>query len=225
MTEPKIVVYQYTLCAERTDDTLTWKDEDSINKLFLGFPWKEPLNEYNKRARFYWGFSISGHGEEVYPVIDAKVELSKPSMATPEFTLEMAVILEKLSIDQRRQFESLLDDYINDKSFKVWWDDDPRGPRKRSAKVKKKLIAAIKRIKTYDGSDDLKLEDVEVSLKEALEFFEYDYSAKTRDVKDSYKLAFKKLALKHHPDADTGSESSFIYLGKCRSVLETWIKR
>ena len=225
MTEPKIVVYQYPLRAERIDNELTWKNESSIDKLFLGFPWKEPLNAYNKRGRFYWGFSISGHGEEVYPVIDAKVELSKPSMANPEFILEIAVIPEKLNKDQRQLFEELLDGHIHDKIFKVWWEDDLRGPRKRSAKVKKKLIATIKRLKNYDGEDDLKLEDVDVSLKEALEFFDYEYAAKSIEVRKTYRLAFKKLVLKHHPDAESGSESSFIYLEKCRSVLETWIKQ
>lgn len=224
MIEPKIVVYQYPICAEYVEGKLTWNDEASIDKLFLGLPWKAALDAYSKRARFYWGFSISGHGEEIFPIIDSKVELDTPSMSKPEFLLEMAVMPEKLNSEQRKAFEELLDSYIKDKKFKLWWDDDPRGPRKRSPKVKKKMITLIKKLKHYAEEDDLKLEDVDVSLQEALKYFEFDKDAKSKDVRKSYKGKFKELVLKHHPDSETGSDSAFIYLEKCRTVLERWIK-
>jgi len=225
MKKTKIIAYQYVLKPTFKNSGLVWKDESFVDSLFLGFPWREALNNYHKRARFYYGFSLSGHGEEVYPIIDAKVELSKPSLENPEFTFEAAVIPAKLGKEHYDNFIKLLESTVADKEFKVWWDDDPRGPRKRNAKVKKKLIVSIKAIKPYDGTDDLKLEDVEVSVVEALKLFNYPSDSKKPQVRSTYKQKFKELVLKHHPDSETGNESSFIYLEKCRSALEGWIKR
>lgn len=227
MKIPKIVCYQYVLKARREEDSLTWGDSiDLINDLFLGFPWQQALDAYNKRAKFYFGFSISGHGDELFPVVDAKVELSKASLGNPEFLLEVACMPNKLELQHHSLFQKLLDneELVAKDEFKIWWDSDPRGPRKRKLKDKKKLISQIKEMPTYDKGDDLKMEDAEVSLFEALTFFGFETTISAKDARAELKPKYRKLQLQHHPDAETGNQENFLYLEKCHSILTKWTR-
>ena len=223
---PKSIAFQYLLKAKRQGDTLVWDlPDEELDKLFLKLPWREVLKRYHSRGRFYWGFSISGHGEEVFPIMDVKVETEKPSLTAPVFSLEMAVQPTKLNSEERTLLEELLESYLKDPNFKLWWDNDPRGPRKRPDKIKKRMLDAVKQMPKYAGEDDLQLEDVKVSVPEALKFFGFDKTTKPRQVKKEFRAKLKSLQLKHHPDTETGSEEKFLYLQKCRSVLEKWTKR
>jgi hypothetical protein len=224
---PKIVVYQYVLKAERTEEGLVWKaGEDAISKLFLGFPWQEVLNSYHKRAKFYYGFSISGHGDELFPIIDAKVEVHKASLSNPEFLIEIASMPTKLTSEHRDRLYEVLDDeiLIDENEFKLWWDDDPRGPRKRKLKDKKKLITQVKELVIYTDADDLKLEDAEVSIHEALAYFGFETNLPAKEVRKDFKTKYRQLQLQHHPDTDTGNEEAFLYLQKCHNILKKWIR-
>lgn len=225
---PQIIVYQYVLKAERSSEgVLSWEiGEDKVDKLFLGFPWKELLESYNKRAKFYYGFSISGHGDELFPIIDAKVEVNKSSLNNPEFLIEVASMPSKLIDDHRSKLMDVIeDDVLLDKQdFKLWWDHDPRGPRKRKLKDKKKLVEEVKAVPEYSGGDDLKMEDAEVSIHEALIFFGFDKHVRPKDIRTDFKSKYRELQLKHHPDSDTGNEESFLFLQKCHNILKKWIR-
>jgi hypothetical protein len=226
MTIPKILAYQYLLEANRSDqDGLSWKtDPEKIDQLFLGFPWKSILSDYNKRAKFYYGFSISGHGDELFPVVDAKIETSKMSLTTPEFLLEIAIMPDKCSLEHRKLLLEVLEATIEDPNFKVWWEHDRRGPRKRKVKDKKKIFEEIKNMDSYKDGDDLKLEDVEVSVPEALAYFGFASHLDRNEVRKEFKTKYREFQLKHHPDSETGNEENFLYLQKCRKVLAKWIK-
>jgi len=226
MAYPRIIVYQYPLKANREEDILLWDlPEKDITDLYLGFSWQDPVNVYNKRQKFYWSFSFSRHADEMYSIIEGSLETHKPSLNSPTLMMEMSVMPEKLDADQRGRLGEVINKYLHDPKFKIWWEDDPRGARKRNFKIKRKMLEAINKLKDYDGSDDLSLEDVEVGVPEALEFFEYTAKSKARDVKPDFQNKLNKLTLKHHPDAETGNESAFLYLQKCRNVLERFIKR
>jgi hypothetical protein len=223
----KIVAYQYLLKTERAEDgTLNWElDKDKISKLFLGFPWEEVMRDYNKRAKFYYGFSISGNGSEIFPTIDAKVEMGKPSLKNPEFVIEVAAAPGKLAPEHRNLLFEVLDMMIEDDSFRIWWDHDPRGPRRRKLKDRKRLVEEVKNIEPYTNQDDLKSEDVKITIPEALEYFGFPTHLKKREVKKEFKTKYRQLQLQHHPDSETGSEEAFLLLQKCRNVIEKWIKR
>lgn len=225
-TIPKILAYQYLLKASRSeDDILSWETSpELIDQLFIGFPWKTLLDDYNKRSKFYYGFSLSGHGDDLFAVIDAKIETTKPSLTAPEFLLEVAIMPHKCSSEHQEMLFKLLAATLEDAAFKVWWEHDRRGPRKRKVKDKKKIIEEIKKLGNYSGEDDLKLEDVEVSVPEALAYFGFPSHSGRKEVKKDFKLKCRKLQLEHHPDSDTGNEENFLYLQKCRSVLTKWIK-
>jgi len=225
MNKVKILAYQYTLKATREKDKLVWETPtDLIDKLFLGFPWAAILDSYNNRCKFYYGFSVSGHGDEMFAVIDSKIELSKASLTTPEFLLEVAVCTDKCAPEHKSAVMELLEGTIQDPEFKVWWEHDRRGPRKRKPKDKEKILQEVKDLGDYDGVDDLKLEDVEVTIKEALEFFDYPSHIDRKEARKSYKIKYRKLQLEHHPDSETGNEEKFLYLQKCRKVLDKWIR-
>jgi len=227
MNLPKIIVYQYIVKATRDEKDIDWGIEDeTMSKLFLGFPWKEALNSYNIRTKFYYGFSISGHGDEQFPIIDAKVEVHKPSLANPEFMIEVASMPTKLLPEHREHLNSVLNDasLIEKQEFKIWWDDDPRGPRKRKLKDKNRLIAKVKELDSYTGSDDLKMEDAEVSIPEALIFFGFDTNFTQREARKDFKVRYRQLQLEHHPDSETGNEESFLFLQKCYNILKKWIR-
>lgn len=222
----KVIVYQMLIKATKADGKFIWGlPIEDIDSLFLGVDWKGPFQKYNLRTRFYWGFSISGSGEEAYPVIEGKLELTKASLEAPEFTAELACMPGKLEQSQRDLLHQTIEKFITNEDFKVWWDDDPRGPRKRPLNTKQQLLAELKTIKSYNGSDDMKLEDVTVSIKEALQYFGYEPTIKAKEVNKSYKKKLKELQVKCHPDSDSGSEDSFVYLQKCRKVIEGWLKR
>lgn len=225
MDKIKILAYQYCLKADRNDGELVWEaPSELIDKLFLGFPWVETLNSYNKRSKFYYGFSISGHGDETFAIIDAKIEACKPSINSPEFLLEIAVCPDRCSSEHRAALLELLQETTEDAEFKVWWEDDRRGPRKRKPKDKQKIIDEVIALGDYTGIDDLKLEDVEVSIKDALEFFDYPPHIDRKAARKSYKLKYRQLQLEHHPDSETGDEDKFLYLQKCRKVLDKWMR-
>lgn len=226
MAIPKILAYQYQLVAIRNEDgELSWKtDPEKIDKLFLGFSWKSILSDYNKRSKFYYGFSLSGHGDEMFPVVDAKIETSKMSLTAPEFLLEIAVMPHKCSIEHRDALLSVLEMTIEDPGFKVWWEHDRRGPRKRKVKDKKNIIEEVKRLGCYTGEDDLKLEDVEITVPEALTYFGFATHLGRKEVRKEFKIKYRKLQLEHHPDSETGNEENFLHLQKCHKVLTKWIR-
>lgn len=226
MVTKNTVAYQYILKAERSDNgDFHWlTDSVKIEKLLLGVDWKPIFTKYNNRQRFYWGFSVSGcGGDELFPLIDFKIELIKASLKNPEFMLEAAVMPGKLDSEQRSLFDEAMALCIEEPEFKIWWDDDPRGPRKRKLKVKKKLLEEILKIKAYSGEDDLKLEDAKVSLEEAKEFFGFS-DLKKLEIRSIFKKKLKEMQLKCHPDSETGDEESFLFLQKCRSIMEKWLK-
>lgn len=226
MSTCKTIAFQYMLKAKNVDGKLDWElDDADIDALFLHLPWQEVFKRYHSRSRFYWGYSISGHGEEVFPIIEVKVEVEKPSLTAPIFSFEMAVMPGKISLSERETLEATFERYLKDPDFKMWWDDDPRGPRKRPDNIKKRMFEAVKNMPYYDGSDDLQLEDVKVSVAEALQFFGFEANAKSKQVKKLYKRKLKELQLKFHPDTDTGSEEQFLFLQKCRGVLEKWTRK
>jgi hypothetical protein len=219
------IAYQYRFKVVRKDEGLDWITPiENLNKLLLGFDWMSAFNKFNKRKRFYWGFSVSGHGgDEMFPIIDAKIELVKSSLKNPEFMLEMAVMPGKLDSDQRKLLEEGLELCLGEDDFKLWWDDDPRGPRKRKIKIKKHMLEEVRKIKPYDGSDDLQLEDAEMSVDEAKEFFNLR-DCKKYEIRKIFKEKLKEAQLRCHPDAETGSEEAFLFMQKCRTVLEKWLR-
>lgn len=224
MISKTFVVYQFILKANIDDKNLIWEtDTKLVDKLLLGLPWRTIIESYSGRNGFYWGLSVAGHVDDAYPIIDLKIETIKASLKKIEFLLEMSVMPGKLTKDQRVLFDESLSDCIDDDGFKIWWGDDPRGPRKRNEKAKKQLLEEVLSIKVYDGSDDMKIEDADVSIEEALEFFEFQ-DLKRSEVRNLFKKKLKELQLKNHPDSDTGSEESFLFLQKCRLVLEKWIR-
>ena len=220
--QPKILAYQYQLAIK---DELLCPDASKVNQLLLGYPWEGAFQNYKSRARFYWGFSISGFGGDLVPIIDAKIETSKASFTNPEFVLEVGVMPSKLNTDDRKKFEELLESTLEDEEFKVFWDNDPRGPRKRSFKEKTKILEEVKKLPNYEGEDDPKIEDISVSLGESLEYFGYEPDVKPKKAAESYKRLLKEKQLIMHPDADSGSEDQFLYLQKCRTVVEAYLKR
>jgi len=225
MALPKTIIYRHTLKASRDDDSLTWElPIETISTLFLQFPWEEILKSYYKRAKFSYGFGISGYGDDIFPIVDAKIELSRPSLKQPEFTLEVAAIPDKLSSEQLELLISAIELMIEDDKFKVWWDHDPRGPRKRNIKAKRELLDDIKKIDPYSGVDDLKLEDVDTSISEALAYFGFASHSSRNDVRKTFKLKYREYQLKYHPDSETGSEQDFLFLQKCHRILTKWIR-
>jgi len=225
MAIPKILAYQYQLEASRDENELSWKtDVEKINHLFLGFPWKAILAGYHKRSKFYYGFSLSGHGDEIFPVVDAKIETSKMSLTAPEFLLEVAVMPHKCSAEHLSALLSVLEATIEDPGFKVWWEHDRRGPRKRKVKDKKKIIEEVKKMVSYAGEDDLKLEDVKITVPEALRYFGFVPHSDRKEVRKEFKVKYRKLQLEHHPDSETGNEENFLHLQKCHKVLAKWIR-
>lgn len=226
MAIPKILAYQYQLEATRSEEgVISWKtDPEMIDQLFLGYPWKSILADYHKRSRFYYGFSLSGHGDELFPVVDAKIEASKMSLSFPEFLLEVAVMPHKCSPEHLDALLRVLEATVEDPGFKVWWEHDRRGPRKRKVKDKKKILEEIKSMEKYAGEDDLKLEDVEVTIPEALKYFGFATHSDRKEVRKEFKLRHRKLQLEHHPDSQTGNEENFLHLQKCHKVLTKWIR-
>jgi len=226
MKQPKILAYQYTLSITDTAEGPQFQpSKEKIDQLLLGYPWEYAFANYKSRARFYWGFSVSGFGGELVPILDAKIETSKASFTNPEFVLEMGVMPNKLTAEDRQKFSTLLEESLNDEEFKVFWDSDPRGPRKRSSKEKLKIIEEVKKLPVYAGEDDPKIEDIEVSLQEALQYFNFDVEIKPKKAAETYKRVLKEKQLVTHPDTDEGSEEQFLYLQKCRTVVEKYLKR
>ena len=219
-----MIVYRVPIPAEIKEGVL-WLDAEQIATLSLGINWIPYAQKYYRRSGFYWDLSISGHGEGALPVIDAKVELHVRSQTAPVFMLEIATLPTKLDLDQRSTLEKVIEDNLDNSEFKVWWENDHRGPRKRSAKVKRKILDKVKSLNKYDGSDDLKLEDIQVSIKEALSYFEFGNNASKEEIKEGFKPKLKKFQLKTHPDSVTGSEEDFLYLQKCKIEILTWLKR
>lgn len=228
MAYPKILAYQYPLKLKlnSTGEIETFETPiEVIDLLLLGYPWHKAFTSYFKRSRFYWGFSVSGFGDELFPVIDAKIELEIKNLTNPRYLLEVAVMPNKLKAADREAFDNLLTTYLRDDDFKIWWDNDPRGPRNRSFKEKNKIIDEIKKLAIYKDEDDLKLEDIEVSIDEALQFFSFEKGIKPKEAAKCYKKRLKELQLSLHPDSATGNEEKFLYLQKCRTVVEKYLRR
>lgn len=224
--QPKVLVFEYQLRAKRVDGQLTFElSNEELDDLFLGFDWKTPINSYSGRTKFYWGFSISGHGEEAMPVIEARMEASVQSLAEPAFLLEMAVTPSKIDTEQKQRLLRATKLLLKRSEFRIWWDHDVRGSRKRSNKAKLKLWEELNRQKDYAGEDDLRLEDVKVSVGDALEFFGFERKAKARDVKTQFSPKLKEMQLRYHPDSETGNEETFLHMQRCRSILEKWMKK
>ena len=219
-----ILIYRVPVSSEVKDGIL-WLAADEVATLSLGINWIPYAQKYFRRSGFYWDLSISGHGEGSLPVIDAKVELHLKSLTAPVFMLEVATLPSKLDLDQRSLLEEAIESNLENPEFKIWWESDHRGPRKRSAKVKRKILYGVKALKRYNGSDDLVLEDIQVSLKEALTYFELNQNSSKKEAREDFKPILKKFQLKTHPDASTGSEEDFLYLQKCKTEILAWLKR
>lgn len=222
MKHPKILAYQYEISLK---DGQLQPDSEKITELLLGYPWQGCFDNYRARSRFYWGFSVSGFGGELVPIIDAKIETSRASFTEPQFLLEVGIMPSKLNSQDREKFLKLLETSLEDENFKVFWDSDPRGPRKRSHKEKTKILDEVKKLPDYSGEDDPKIEDIEVSLDEGLTYFGFDKEQKPKKLAELYKKALKEKQLAVHPDSESGSEEKFLYLQKCRAVVEKYLKR
>ena len=88
---------------------------------------------------------------------------------------------------------------IEEEKLRIWWSNDSRGSRKRSLDDKRKILQEVKQTQGYDGSGDLKLEDIEISVSDALEFFGFDSNIKIKDLKKVFKDRFREFQLKYHP--------------------------
>jgi len=223
----RILIYEYELQANRDDkDQLTWEvDPERVDQLLLDLPWQKPLQTYNKRNKFYWGMSV-GYDEGIPPIIDASIELVKPSIKHPVYQLEVLITPGKLDSGQREHLDKTLRSFKGDPKLKIGWEDAISPPRKRTDKALKRLLKQLRDIPLYKGDDDLELQDSVVSVPEALEFFGFETASKQKTVSKVFTAKLREMQFKFHPDnPESGSESNFLFLQKCKNVLENWIKK
>jgi len=223
----RILIYEYKLQANRNEqDQLEWElGPGRIKELLLGLPWQDPLQTYNRRNKFYWGMSL-GYDEGIPPIIDASIELIKPSIKHPEYQLEVLITPGKLDPKQREQLTTMLRSFKGDPKLRIGWEDSIGGPRKRTDKALKRLLKQLREIPVYNGGDDLELQDIVVSVPEALEFFGFETNTKPKMIKKTFMAKVREMQFKYHPDnSESGSEDTFVFLQKCKKVLENWIKK
>jgi hypothetical protein len=221
---PKTLLYSFLLTGKKTNNTVEWDvDPATLDKILLGIPLHIPLNDYNSRSRIYSGFNI-GYDDSM-SFIEGSLDLVKSSLKELVFEVEMAVVPSKLETGRREAMESLLIEFKGDKRFKVGWEDSMTGIKKRTDKAMKRLLKQLRGIPHYKGEDDLKMEDIAVTVPEALSFLGLNEDAKKKDVVKTYKVSYRELARKLHPDSDEGDEDSFMFLQKCKSALDSWTKK
>jgi hypothetical protein len=224
MNYPRALVIQYEIEAEKKGDVLDWtQSADLLDQLLLGFPIHLPLKAYAKRNRLYAGFSV-GYDDALF-FLEGSLELTRATLKKAVFDLEVVIIPSKLDAVQRDSLVALLRNSADDPKFKVGWDDSLAGIKKRSTKAMKRLLKQLRNDKKYSGEDDLQLEDIDVTHAEALEFLGYEPAAKKKEVKTNYKAKYRELTVKYHPDADGGDENKFMFLQKCKSTLDSWLKK
>jgi len=224
MSYPRALVIQYEIEADKNGDVLGWTENASLlDRLLLGVPIHMPLKTYAKRNRLYAGFSV-GYDDALF-FLEGSLELTKATLKKAFFELEVVIIPSKLDPAQLEDLSALLRDNADNPKFKVGWEDSLAGPKKRTAKAMKRLLKQLKDDKSYSGEDDLRLEDIDVTHAEALEFLGYDATAKKNQVKADYKVKYRELTVKYHPDADQGDEDKFMFLQKCKATLDDWLKK
>ena len=223
----RILIYEYELQGNRNEDgQLEWElDPEKINQLMLGLPWQSHLQTYDRRSKFYLGMSL-GYDEGIPPIIDASIELTKPSIKHPVYQLEVLVTPGKLDPVQRERLSNTIRAFKGDPKLRIGWEDAIGGPRKRTDKALKRLLKQLRDIPVYKGNDDLELQDVVVSLPEALEFFGLESGSKPKTIRKVFTTKLREMQFKYHPDnAESGDEDTFLFLQKCKNVLENWIKK
>lgn len=218
----RVLVYQYPFTLTRNgDSSITWEPSlEDLDKLFLGLQWKDILLTYSSRNDFYWGFEIKGESD-MFPILEAKVELEIGSLSNPHFILEMAVMPSKITESQRVMLNELFIKYKSDEEFIAFWDDDPKGPGKRQANLKKKLVKALETIPIYKGENDISPEKAMITPSEALIYFGFDKNKLPTE--EEFKKKLREMQLKCHPDANNGDEKEFKHLQKCKKVIEEFV--
>jgi len=224
----KAISYQYQFVVPRDKDGKpVFDDVKSLNQLSFGL--NDIFNAYFIRKQFHFETSVFDYGQEGFPIYTISLSSIKVTTKDWKFQLAATVVPSKL-IDVHRQLlhDGLAHtiDFVKDpEQFKIWWDNDPRGSRKRSLEDKVKILDEIRAMPTYNGSSDLQLEDIELTIEDALEFLGFNRASKPKDLKKIFKSKFRELQLKHHPDSPTGSDNAFMHLQNCREVVERWLKR
>ena len=199
---------------------MKWIPEpEVIDQLTLGLGWRMPLDSYKTRNNFYCGFEIKGDSD-LFPILEGKIELEVPSLTAPEFTLEMAVTPSKISTEHREAVVQLLTDFAKDDDLHAWWDDDRKGPDRKPAKNKQRVLKRLaNKIPMYSGEDELDPDKCVITPEEALEYLEFE-DVPTENV---FKTQLRKMQLKFHPDRNEGEEGPFKKLQKCKSIVEELI--
>jgi len=216
------LVYQYTFTVLRKSEGVPLQNK-VITELAFGLDGF--FVPYSNRKELHSVMSLFDHGNEGFPVINITFGLTKASVENLEFLIEVLTVPAKLLPFHREQLEKVVAQMLEDENFKLWWSSDPRGPRKRPLVDKQKILQQLKEIPAYSGASDLQLEDIDISISDALEFFGFDKATKARDLKKTFKKKFREYQLKHHPDSASGDEKTFMHVQNCRDVLEKWMKR
>lgn len=220
----KAISFQYDFVISRNKEGQVIFDvPECLADLSFGFDVQ--FRPYLARKQPHFEANIFDYGADGFPTVSISLTLIKATANFLNFQLEVTAVPSKLIGTHRMMLERGLEKVIDTENFKIWWDNDPRGARKRSSGDKKKILETIKEIPVYDGSSDLKLEDIEITVPDALEFFGFSKSIKAKELKKVFKGKFRELQLKYHPDSDTGDESIFMHLQNCREVLDGWMKR
>lgn len=214
------LIYQYLFTISRNSNELS--KNFLLNKLTFGLA--KIFSSYSCRKDPQFTTTLFDHGQEGFPIIDITFGLDKASIDTLNFLLEVTVVPSKLISEQRSDFEKTLSEVIGDENLKIWFDTDPRGARKRSLSDKQKILDQLKEMPSYNGSSDLKLEDIEITILDALTFFGFDKTTKPKELKKIFKKKFREYQLKHHPDSESGDDLTFMHVQNCREVLEKWMK-
>jgi len=58
-----------------------------------------------------------------------------------------------------------------------------------------------------------------------MKYFRFEAGIKPKKAAEGYKRVLKEKQLVMHPDTESGSEDQFLYLQKCRTVVEKYLKR
>lgn len=216
----KSISYQYTFKIKYGESDAEVND---TNISGLCFNLDSFFRPYLKRKEPYFYTSMFDYGQEGLPIIDIGFQLVDAKSDFLTYQIDVMVVPVKLSECHREFLETVLEKVIEQDDFKIWYGNDPRGARKRSLLDKQQILAYIK-ASQYDGSSDLKLEDIEITVEDALSFFGLNKDIKVKEFKKVFKKRYRELQLKYHPDSELGSENDFMRLQDCKDILEDWIK-
>lgn len=169
--------------------------------------------------------NVFDYGQEGLPLIDIGLQLVDIKSDFLTYQIDITAVPPKLSENHRKLLEDSMEQVIEQDDFKIWMGNDPRGARKRSLTDKRQILNQIKLMPHYDNSGDLKLEDIEITVNDALDFFGFEKDIKLKDIKKLFKKRFRELQLKYHPDSESGNENIFMRLQNCKDVLEEWMNR